>query len=196
MNLSLSLKVHSIRKLRQHEMTSVGNEFNDEICTCFLNNNEHEVLRVGEISMSGVQLEMFVNEGGNADSILKAFVQCFNHDEQSSKLDEARTIIIPPVAIPKGCKFEDNSESITAFFKLIVAALPKHTKVTDAPPEGTKRPRNKAQKISVMPKRFIFFPLCNGEERNGWEITKSIAMYLLYHSENKGALPDEIAARK
>uniref|UniRef100_A0A0E0LL94 Uncharacterized protein n=1 Tax=Oryza punctata TaxID=4537 RepID=A0A0E0LL94_ORYPU len=32
-NLSLSSKVHSTRKLRQHKMT-----FNDEICKCFSNN--------------------------------------------------------------------------------------------------------------------------------------------------------------
>uniref|UniRef100_A0A0E0JT41 Uncharacterized protein n=1 Tax=Oryza punctata TaxID=4537 RepID=A0A0E0JT41_ORYPU len=38
-NLSLSSKVHSTRKLRQHKMT-----FNDEICKCFSNNENKGAL--------------------------------------------------------------------------------------------------------------------------------------------------------
>ncbi|KAL6610112.1 hypothetical protein ACP70R_040081 [Stipagrostis hirtigluma subsp. patula] len=121
-NLKLSKTLHSTRKLRNYTMAS--GDFHNEISKC-ISNNEDELLRVGEISMSGVQLEKFLIEGGNADSIVKAFVHCFNHDETCA-------IIIPPVEIPKDFKFE--GESANAFLELIVAALPEVDKCSRKKP--------------------------------------------------------------
>uniref|UniRef100_A0A0E0LL93 Uncharacterized protein n=1 Tax=Oryza punctata TaxID=4537 RepID=A0A0E0LL93_ORYPU len=158
---------------------------------------EYEELRVGEISMSGVQLEKFVNEGGNADSILKAFVQCFNHDEQSSKLDEARTIIILSVAIPKVKNGLDKAIKECGFTGIA------NTNVRVSGIGSNVELKDSASVIMYYIENFIgglsdetTKKLTNIDEEWLGNYKKSIAMYLLYHSENKGALPDEIVARK
>lgn len=56
--------------------------------------NERELLSVGQTTMTGGQLEKYVNEGVNGDKILRAFITCFTCDEKFNQGNI--TTVIPP----------------------------------------------------------------------------------------------------
>jgi hypothetical protein len=56
--------------------------------------NERELLSVGQTTMTGGQLEKYVNEGDNGDKILRAFITCFTCDEKFNQGNI--TTVIPP----------------------------------------------------------------------------------------------------
>lgn len=49
---------------------------------------------MGQTTMTGGQLEKYVNEGDNGDKILRAFITCFNCDEKCNQGNI--TAVIPP----------------------------------------------------------------------------------------------------
>lgn len=147
----------SLRKLRKHKFTS--DKINDEICKHILNYNERELLSVGQTTMTGGQLEKYVNEGDNGDKILRAFITCFACDEKFNQ-GNITTVIPPHEVSEEGELSKVDAAQLVEEIKAVlkgtnVARVRKDT-------ESTKDPKVKV--FRNMRRTFIFFPFYKNEE--------------------------------
>ncbi|AQK61391.1 hypothetical protein ZEAMMB73_Zm00001d012797 [Zea mays] len=144
-------------KLRKHKFTS--DKINDEICKHILNYNERELLSVGQTTMTGGQLEKYVNEGDNGDKILRAFITCFTCDEKFNQ-GNITTVIPPHEVSEEGELSKVDAAQLVEEIKAVlkgtnVARVRKDT-------ESTKDPKVKV--FRNMRRTFIFFPFYKNEE--------------------------------
>ena len=111
---------------------------------------------MGQTTMTGGQLEKYVNEGDNDDKVLRAFITCFNLDEKCNQ--ENTTAVIPPHAVSEEGELSEVDdagliEEIKAVIKGTESTKDPKVKAVIKDTESTKDPKVKV--FQNMRRTFI-----------------------------------------